>query len=225
MKNTMIIVAVCALGSGVALADSVDLRYTGLAGGNNATHLRVGGTTYFAGHMVHEYTSGDRDGQRFATFCIELQEEASTSGATYEIVDLADAPAPGLPYGQSIADTISAVVANAEALGWIDAKLQGDSGQSDYLAKMGAIQAAVWEALGADVKVGHNRTNNGLEHYYGVLTNENTFDGSLRLRNLRAITAAGQQDMLYVVPLPPAAFAGLGMLGAIAGVRTIRRRK
>jgi len=39
------------------------------------------------------------------------------------------------------------------------------------------------------------------------------------------MVAENQQDMLYVVPLPPAAFAGLGMLGGIAGFRTIRRRK
>ena len=54
---------------------------------------------------------------------------------------------------------------------------------------------------------------------------DNTFDSSLRLNGLKAMVSEGQQDMLYVVPLPPAALAGLGMLGGIAGVRTIRRRK
>ncbi len=54
---------------------------------------------------------------------------------------------------------------------------------------------------------------------------DQTFDSELRLHGLKAIVASGQQDMLYVVPLPPAAFTGLGMLGTIAGVRTIRRRK
>ena len=90
---------------------------------------------------------------------------------------------------------------------------------------MGAIQAAVWEAFGSDIEVGSSRTSNSLEHYYNILTNVQTFDSSLRLNGLKAIVAEGQQDMLYVVPLPPAAFAGLGMLGSLAGVRTIRRRK
>ena len=73
--------------------------------------------------------------------------------------------------------------------------------------------------------MGNYRTSNSLENYYSILMDDETFDSSLRLNGLKAVVAEGQQDMLYVVPLPPAAFAGLGMLGTIAGVRTIRRRK
>lgn len=225
MKNTLTIAALCAITAGTAMADSVDVRYTGLAGGSNAMHLRVAGGTYFAGHMNHVFTSGDRAGETFSTFCIDFSEAASTSGDTYEIVDIAEAPMPGTPYGQTIADRINAVVANAAALGWIDNKLQGDSNQTDYLAKMGAIQAAIWEAFGSNIEVSNSRTTNALESYYNTLMSENTFNSELRLSGLKAIVAEGQQDMLYVVPLPPAAFAGLGMLGTIAGVRTIRRRK
>ncbi|MBL4698795.1 MAG: hypothetical protein JKX70_08165 [Phycisphaerales bacterium] len=225
MKMGIAIAFVCAATSSVVMADTVDVRYTGIAGGSNASHLRVEGGTYYAGQMMHEFTSGDRAGESFGTFCIDFSEAANTSGATYQIVDIADAPMPGTPYGQTIADQINAVVANAAALGWIDNKLQGDENQQDYLAKMGAIQAAVWEAFGSDIEVGSSRTSNSLEHYYNILTNVQTFDSSLRLNGLKAIVAEGQQDMLYVVPLPPAAFAGLGMLGSLAGVRTIRRRK
>ncbi len=225
MNKGIAIAVVCAVASGSALADAVDLKYTGVAGGSGAMHLDVAGGTYYAGHMNHIYTSGDKAGQSFSTFCIDFAEHANTSGATYEIVDIAQAPMPGAPYGQSIADQINAVVANAHALGWIDACLQADTGQSDYLAKMGAIQAAIWEAFGSDVQIGSSRTTNALESYYGILMNNQTFDASMRLHGLKAIVADGQQDMLYVVPLPPAAFAGLGMLGSIAGVRTIRRRK
>jgi hypothetical protein len=225
MKMGIAMTLVCAAATGMAIADTVDVRYTGIAGGTNASHLRVEGGTYYAGHMNHEFTSGDRAGQTFATFCIDFQENANTSGATYEIIEIADAPMPGTPYGQTVADRINAVVANAAALGWIDNHLQADTEQTDYLAKMGAIQAAVWEAFGSDIDVDNSRTTNSLESYYNILTDDNTFDDSLRLRNLKAIVAEGQQDMLYVVPLPPAAFAGLGMLGGIAGFRTIRRRK
>jgi hypothetical protein len=225
MKNTFAIAVICAVTSGSALADSVEVRYTGVAGDSIAMHLRVAGGTYFAGHMNHVFTSGDRAGETFASFCIDFAESASTSGATYEIVDIADAPMPGTPYGQVIADRINAVVANAAALGWIDNQLQADTNQTDYLAKMGAIQAAVWEAFGSDINVGSDRTTNALESYYSILMDDQTFDSELRLHGLKAIVASGQQDMLYVVPLPPAAFTGLGMLGTIAGVRTIRRRK
>lgn len=225
MKNAITIAALCAVTAGTAMADSVDVRYTGIAGGSNAMHLSVGGGTYYAGHMNHEFTAGARDGETFSSFCIDFAEHANTSGATYEIVDIADAPMPGTPYGQTIADRINAVVANAAALGWIDSQLQADTNQTDYLAKMGAIQAAVWEAFGSDIDVDSSRTTNSLESYYSILMDDNTFDSNLRLNGLKAIVAEGQQDMLYVVPLPPAAFAGLGMLGTIAGVRTIRRRK
>lgn len=225
MKTSIAMFAVCAVAAGSVLADTVDLRYTGIAGGTGATTLRVEGGTYYAGHMNHVFTSGDRQGESFSTFCIDFAEHANTSGATYEIVDIADAPMPGTPYGQVIADRINAVVANAVALGWIDSKLQGDTNQTDYLGKMGAIQAAIWEAFGSDISVGNHRTSNSLENYYSILMDDETFDSSLRINGLKAVVAEGQQDMLYVVPLPPAAFAGLGMLGTIAGVRTIRRRK
>ncbi len=225
MKSVFTAAVVCAITSGIALADTVDVRYIGLAGGSDASHLRVEGGTYYAGQMMHEFTSGDRAGEVFGTFCIDFSEAANTSGATYDIVDIADAPMPGTPYGQVVADKINAVVANAAALGWIDNKLQADANQTDYLAKMGAIQAAVWEAFGSDIEIYDAATSSSLATYYDILTNDQTFDSSLRLNGLRAIVAEGQQDMLYVVPLPPAALAGLGMLGGIAGVRTVRRRK
>jgi Thioester domain len=224
MKRIMAIAIVSAVAS-TTMADTVDVRYTGIAGGSNASKLRVEGGNYYAGHMNHEFTSGDRAGETFSTFCIDFSESARTNGATYQIVDIADAPMPGTPYGQEIANKINAVVANAAALGWIDGKLGADTQQTGYLAKMGAIQAAVWEAFGSNVNITSRRTSNDLESYYNILMNQQTFDSSMRMNGLRAIVAEGQQDMLYVVPLPPAAFAGLGMLGTIAGVRTIRRRK
>ncbi len=225
MKTSIAMFAVCAVATGSVLADTVDLRYTGVAGGSSAMHLRVAGGTYYAGHMNHVFTSGDRQGESFSTFCIDFAEHANTSGATYEIVDIADAPMPGTPYGQVIAGRINAVVANAVAKGWIDNKLQANTSETDYLAKMGAIQAAIWEAFGSPIEVNDYRTTNSLAHYYNTLMDSQSFDSNLRLNGLKAVVAEGQQDMLYVVPLPPAAFAGLGMLGGIAGVRTIRRRK
>ncbi|MAO23849.1 MAG: hypothetical protein CMJ35_10270 [Phycisphaerae bacterium] len=226
MKNKIAFTIVCAAMAGTAAADTVDAKYTGIAGGGSAMHLSVSGSTYYAGHMKHTITSGARQGESFSSFCIDFAETAHSGvSKTYDIIDIADAPMPGTPYGQTIADQINAVVANAVQLGWIDNKLQADANQTDYLAKMGAIQAAIWEAFGSDINVGHNATSNALETYYNTLTDANTFDGQLRVNGLRAMVADGQQDMLYVVPLPPAAFAGLGLLGSIAGVRTIRRRK
>jgi hypothetical protein len=211
--------------SGAASAASIDLDYTGIVGGNNATIARLDGRNYRAGHMTHMITSGDRAGQSFNTFCIEVGEYASNGSATYEIVDLADAPDPGVPYGQSAADAVNAIVANAAAMGWIDNNLQAaGSNESQNLERMGAIQAAIWEALGHSFQAGHSRTDAGLAARYAELMDQSSFDSNLRLEGLRAVVAQGQQDMLYVVPLPMSALAGLGLLGGIAGVRAVRRR-
>jgi hypothetical protein len=224
MKMGMMIFALAA-GSTLAMADTVDARFVHVSGGSSASHLQVGSQTFYAGHMVHEFTSGARSGERFNSFCIDLAEYASTSGATYQIVDLKDAPAPGVPYGQAVADQINAVVANAVSLGWLDEKLQADSSQSGHLAKMGAVQAAIWKALGGDVKVSSSKTSESLAYYYNQLMDEDTFNENARISGLKAMVAQGQQDMLYVVPLPPAALAGAGLLLGAAGVRAVRRRK
>ena len=217
-------VAAVAMAAGTAMAGTVDLNFVGVSGGGAAMKLRVAGTTYYAGHMMHTFASGARMGESFNSFCIDVAEVAVAGTTSYEIVDLADAPMPGAPYGQAKADAVSAVIANAIALGWIDGRLQGDAGQAGYLGKMGAIQAAVWEALGFDVQIGAAQTSSTLAAYYNMLMDEATFDATLRTPGLHAAVAGGQQDMLYIVPLPPAAFAGAGLLAVGFGVRSLRRR-
>lgn len=219
-------IAMCAaaLSASAALADTIDLDFQQIAGGSNAMTLSVDGGQLDAGHMIHTITSGPQAGDSFRTFCVELAEAAQTGSTTYDIVDLADAPAPGTPYGQAVADDVNAVVANAVALGWIDGRLQADENQSGYLGKMGAIQAAIWQAVGGSINLNSSQTSGELAFYYFVLMNPSTFDDSLRVGGLRAAVAVGEQDMLYVVPLPPAVFAGAGLLLAGLGVRAYRRR-
>ena len=212
------------LAAGAAGAGTVDLNYTGVAGGTSAMHLRVAGVTYYAGHMTHVFTSGARSGQVYNTFCIDVAEAATPGSATYQIIRLEDAPVPGAPYGAAKAAAVSDVVANAVALGWIDANLQADSSQVGYLGKMGAIQAAIWAALGFDVQVGASQTSSSLKTYFSQLSTAMANNAQMSLEGLRAIAAPGQQDMLYIVPLPPAAMAGAGLLAFGLGVRTIRRR-
>lgn len=222
MMKTSFMVA--ALAVAPALADTIDLDFQQIAGGSSATTLSIDGGQLDAGHMVHTITSGARSGESFRTFCVELAELAQTGSSTYDIVSLSEAPAPSARYGQSIADDISAIVANAEALGWIDGRLQADENQSGYLGKMGAIQAAIWEATGGVLNLNSSQTSDELAFYYAVLMNGQTFDDTLRMDGLRAVVAVGEQDMLYVVPLPPAALAGAGLLLAGFGVRAYRRR-
>ena len=213
-----------ALAAGSALGGSVDLSYTGVVGGTSAMHLRVANVTYYAGHMSHVFTSGDRSGQTFNTFCIDVNESANPGPATYQIIRLEDAPVPGSPYGPAKAAAVSDVVANAIALGWIGADLQANAAQTGHLGKMGAIQAAIWAALGFDVQVGASQTSASLKTFYAELRTAMTTNDTMVTSGLRAIAAPGQQDMLYIVPLPPAAWAGAGLLAVGFGLRTVRRR-
>lgn len=222
MNNTAIAAVMMAAAS--AFAASVDLEYTGVAGGTGATTARVNNLWVYAGHMQHVYTSGARAGQSFNSFCIDVNEHANPGSGTYQIIDLADAPVPGTPFGDSAADAVSAVVANAIALGWIGTDLQGDAAQTGYLAKMGAIQAAIWDALGFNMDFNSSMTSSSLRNYHDILMDSSTFDSSLRTLGLAAIVAPGEQDMLYIVPLPPGALAGAGVLAMAFGVRSLRRR-
>lgn len=211
--------------SAAAMGNTIEMSYDNVAGGTSAMQVRVAGEgVFYAGHMMHTFTSGSRAGESFGTFCIDVREFARTTSMTYEVIDLADAPRPGSPYGQAKADAVSAVVANAIALGWIGKDLQADASDSDYLGKMGAIQAAIWGALGYTIRDNHSRTSDELNYFYDILLDDSTFDDSLRTRGLRAAVAVDQQDMLYIVPLPPAAFAGAGLLAVGFGVRQMRRR-
>lgn len=221
-RSSMIAGLVLGLGACVASAGSLNLAFDSIAGGSNSARVRIGSSNIQAGHLFHEITSGSQAGTVFGSFCIELAE--TVGSGTYQLVELTEAPVPGTPFTQAQADLISAIVANAAAKGWIDGRLQADAGQTNYLGRMGAIQAAIWEAAGAAVNINSSGTTASLRDAYNELMNAQTFDASLRLSGLKALVNDGRQDLLYVVPLPPAAFAGMGMLAVSFGVRAVRRR-
>lgn len=203
---------------------TIDLRYTGIAGDAAAGKVVVNGVSRQSGHIIHDILSGPQSGTSFRTFCIELRQTIGSGGVvTYDIVDLSDAPLPGPQYGAAIGNAINAVVANAIALGWIDNRLQADTSQTNYLGRMGAIQAAIWEATGDTLDLNASGTSASVRSAYLELMGA-TFDPTLRLNGLRGLINASRQDMLYVVPLPPAVFAGAGLLAIGLGVRAWRRR-
>lgn len=225
--------AITVLGASAA-ADTVDLTFTGHTGLNT---ISLNGGTAFngnhaAGHLSHSIDSGPRTGQSFNTFCIELAEFANGGSSTYEIVDLADAPRSNTPddqsdnYGQTKADGVVGVISKAIDLGWIDINLQATPGSlnaENNADRMSAIQAAIWAVLfDSTATSGDADVASALMALNDQSLNTSTFD--LMQGRLRAVVADGEQDQLIVVPLPPAALAGLGMLGLCAGVRAARRR-
>lgn len=235
MKNIVCMATIVAASSGAAFAADFQAAFTGIDA--NATTVSVAGFTggIQGGYMNHSYVGpiGPGFGQfataNFHTFCVELQTVAAGT-LPWEIVDLAaapnpQAPAPGAPaaYGSGIAGQINAIVAAAIRLGWIAGDLSGATSNQAT-----AIQGGIWAAIGANGAVIAANAVNGddtlVDPLWTALFNEYSSDTSATVSGLRAMTNPSGQDMLYVVPLPPAAFAGLATLVGIAGVSRLRRR-
>jgi hypothetical protein len=240
--HTLTVAMVLTAAPAVALGDTVDLQskfmhgagsgsgpmigldFTGLEGGSSAGRVTAGGRNYRAGHLEYMITTGSKAGTRFNTFCLEISQTVANGEAMFQMVELTQAPDPGPTYSNIVTDRINAVVANAFALGWIDRRLQADASQTNYLGRMGAIQAAIWDAMGATVDIDAPETSTFVRDAYNELLDASTFDDSRRLSGLMALTNDSRQDMLYVVPLPPASLAGAGLLALGLGARVIRRR-
>jgi len=230
LKNAATLVAVgavCATGA-LSYADTVDLTYTGNTG-LNVISLSGGAEnngSYYAGHLTHSIDSGNRAGTSYNTFCVEIVEYANGGSSTYEIVDLSEAPRSDAPdsagdnYGQAKADAVVAIIAKAVDLGWIDTSLQAQAGST--VAQMSAIQAMIWGALYDSTASSASGDVSAALAQLDIQSLNNTTYTIMKNR-LRAVVADGEQDQLYIVPLPTSLMAGAGMLGLGLGVRRIRR--
>ena len=229
MKNIVCMAAIVAASSGAALAADFRAAYTGID--PNATTVSATGFTggIQGGYMNHNHDGASRgsgigqfQNQTFQTFCIELQT-VTTGQRDWHVVDIATAPNPGAPtaYGAAVEARVHAVIAAAIWLGWIGQDLSGAS--SDQAT---AIQGGVWAAIGAAGPIGQFAVdgNSTVDALWATLWNRYNSNQTETVSGLRAMTNRDSQDMLYVVPLPPAAFAGLATLVGIAGVSRLRRR-
>ncbi|MCC5821690.1 MAG: hypothetical protein LAT64_00205 [Phycisphaerales bacterium] len=238
MKNIVGMTAVLAATSGLALATDFDAIYIS---NTPSSSVNVNGNNFNASHIEFEYAAGSGSpaggaagqfvggaGHRFNTFCIEIDQFVQGSPRTYKIVNLSSAPAPlsgannpnpGQPYGFQIATRIQQVVAQAVAAGYINSDLSVNTVTNQQLA---GIQGAIWAAI-----YGYGNTSASNATVQGVidaLTDNGAFTTGGSVSGLRAAVSNNAQDLLYVVPLPPAAFAGLATLFGVAGVARLRRR-
>jgi hypothetical protein len=192
--------------------------------------------TYGAGGSAQGATGQFQGGQgaQFSTFCIELGQFVSGSDMPFALDDLENAPNPasGGPgnttYGAAIEQLINNVLAQAIAWDWIRNDLGSDTNTTTV--RLAAVQAAIWAAIygqGNMSFVGDSTTivqdGETVASAYGLLIASLNTDVQVTGRFIAALNG-GQQDLLYVVPLPPAAFAGLATLVGVAGVARIRRR-
>jgi len=238
MIKNIVCIAALAVASGSTLASSYDAFRSGFDGGGGIT---VNGTSYSGGLIQYTYGAGGSPagmaagqfvgnaGDTFVSFCIELEQFASTSMRTYTIVDLASAPDPtntgvnnpnpNAPnsYGPGIAQRIHEVVARAIVRQWINSDLSlGSLGDTQTNR---VVQAAIWDAIFGGTTLTGNAT---IQANFNDLVSQ--YGSGARVAGLRAAVSPNAQDHLYIVPLPPAAFAGLATLVGVAGVARLRRR-
>ena len=240
MKTIVCSAALLAATSGASLAADFDAQRTGFTGVGGITVTTNLGTAGYSGGLI-EFTYGvggspagmaagqfvGPQGSTFNTFCIELDQGASQLMKSYDIVDLASAPNPAAgganpnnpnAYGPTIATAIKKVVAAAIGLGWLNGDL---SAASATTAQLAAIQGEIWRAVYGNASYSNGGVNTAATTLANTVT-AGTYGSSVK--GLRAMVSGSSQDQLYVVPLPPAAFAGLATLAGIAGVSRLRRR-
>lgn len=237
-------------GAQAALADTVTLSYNGVGMAKTVRYWGgpVSNIHVYSGQLKHTATNGPASiSGAFRTFCIEINQQVLGSGqtATYNIVDLSEAPNPGLPgsgdtFSTTVVDRIHAVLRAAMNLDWIDGKLQGDTGSTNIT--QAAIQLAIWESIwenqnttvasltlaSGDSRATIDSESAAVHNALGTLF---AAASALMLQNgndyhidgLKALTNSTYQDQLVVVPLPPAAWAGLGLLGLTFGVHRLRK--
>lgn len=197
---------------------------------------------YGAGEFkVLEFTGGsigpiDADtnapGGVFQTFCAESNENIAFS-TTYDWTMSDSAVAGG--YSGGSPDPLSAEAAYLFTQFWNGTLTDYDftlgSGRSDSAT---ALQLALWKLEGeiqpGDLTTAYNG-NTQAQDWVTLATNAVSDGdwsgiGNVRVLNLtNQQTGANVQSVLVVIPLPPAALLGLGLMTAMGAVGAIRRRR
>ena len=228
-RNTLAIASlVIAAANGLAMADG-QVSFNDAAGKYNGTS---------GGAFVANRVSGDvgllNGGQgltsnQFHTFCIETSTTFNF-GVNYwgqiatSSVRSGTSSAPGGVVGLS----------NITARLYREFRNNGNFGNvgsfaSGYTtaAQTNAIQNAIWAAQG-QIAVS-SLTGDSLALYNWAKNNQDGLKGVRVLRlwttNTSGVYSGAIQDQLTMIPLPPAAWAGLGTLGCLLGASHVRRRK
>lgn len=159
----------------------------------------------------------------FLTFCMEYNEHV-TLGNTYYATISDGARNGGL--GGPNPDPVSVVTA-AMYREFRNAGNFGGLGQVNTGAETRSLQRAIWfeeqeisqaefqaDALAVALRNWAINNNDGALHGVRVLNMWTNANGT-----------GNAQDMLTIVPLPPAGWAGLASLGGVIGMGYVRRRK
>lgn len=236
----LFIAAVCAF-AGVIHADTVVAEFDGVSPGQ-AFHYRFTGPLRIAdaGEYTFTRTGGDYDllgsiGDSFTTFCIEINQPVRVGRVhTYEVVELADAPFPGVGAGngKGMGDE------KAYDIQRLWANYYDDIGNDNV--KAAAFQIAIWEIL-YDQDLSLSR--GAFQARYGSADPVRIAQGWLKnlswdgdLPELAALTSPTAQDQVFALPVsssaPPAAiplpasiWAGSALLIGLVVAQRIRRHR
>ena len=250
MKLALVAVAVAAAGiTSSALADSTLLGHvlstgTGLGSGNNGGYAHKlwgasdANTARFTGGAATEAQAST-----VYLFCVDANYLNSTNPSTYHLVDVTGAPVqpggnPGNPVGQFTAANRAALNATAMAAlaagildgrGFLAASFTTNLSQmvtigADTFTKarwIEGLQKAIWADLGVDQPQGVTAAQTAIDN----LAASHVAD-PIRVAILGVDNGGNQgQDMLVIVPLPPAGWAGLASLSGVGIFGVVRRRK
>lgn len=219
------------------------LNYRAIEGGTTHSASRAGNLRYQTRNATGQ--ADNFAGSPLSSFCIELAQHTNSSYRTYNVVDLSQAPNPsgnGPDHSQfttGVISRINAVLRAAIDLGYIDAQLQttATSTANNQAAVQLGIWEAIWESTDSSLNLASGNSklvNNSYNSMSGVMSSANqlvsgantyllNLGGLQFVSGLRALTNDTYQDQLVVVPLPTAAWAGLGLLGFVVGIRRLRK--
>lgn len=172
-------------------------------------------------------------GNVFQTFCLERNE--TLSPGTYNWTMSNAAHNGGVGGATNGADPISAATAYLFGLWWNGQLTNfGGSGNSyDYSFGSGRIssalqmQNAIWllEDELTDSQMDHSSVGYAWAQAALSAVGSSTDIGNVRVLTLTDSSNGRHQDVLVLVPLPPAAMIGFGLMSAMGVVGLIRRRK
>ncbi len=236
--------AVLAL-AGQAMADGVvSASYSpsgygnGANGGGGFLFTYVSGTVGLMGSQTHTLGANNADNNRltngFVSFCIERTENLPTGNSFAQISGSSNGG--GFSGQQGGVDPIS----NATALLYRTFRagtamnLGGSFGSVvvDSAAEATDLQLAIWSIEGEITPANPLTITARAQAMINWATTNQTGLGGVRVLRLwsnynaqTGVYSGFRQDQLTIVPLPPAAFAGLGTLAGVIGLGYIRRRR
>jgi len=233
MCSVMGAVLAVAGAASVANADTMDLRFVATGYGKNI-HVDIGLESFncFAGGLIHKGSNGTGSlvglQGNYTTFCTDLTQEVSSAGTEYTLAPITNLPvtigypAMGAGKAQKVYDLYAA--ANGRQYSpdgnWGAAfqialwEIIYDGGGSPNALTTGAVKfrGTDGSALSTDI-------SSKITELFNLLGSNSSQTGLIGLSS-----PCAQDQILQVVPLPPAAWAGLATLGGVFVARRVRGR-